>query len=245
VRTNIERIGGTVTLSSEEGKGTNFVIKIPLTLAIVSALIVAAGNERFAIPQISVLELVRTKGDSEHKIEAINGTPILRLRDRLLPLVSLDQLLKLVDDDTPPTEADVSEDFIVVTQVGDYSFGIIVDRVFDTEEIVVKPVSPILRHITMFSGNTILGDGSVIMILDPNGIAAAVGQQHMRDDMAEMESHITESSESEKTALLLFKAGSGGPKKRCRWRWLRGSKNSMSPPSKQRKAVRWCNIAIA
>jgi two-component system, chemotaxis family, sensor kinase CheA len=212
VRNNIERIGGTVTLSSVEGKGTSFVIKIPLTLAIVSALIVEAGKERFAIPQISVLELVRTKGDSDHKIESINDTPVLRLRDRLLPLISLDQLLKLVDDDTPPTEADVSEDFIVVTQVGDYSFGIIVDRVFDTEEIVVKPVSPILRHITMFSGNTILGDGSVIMILDPNGISAAVGQQHLRDDLAEFAGDAIESAESEKTALLLFNAGSGGPK---------------------------------
>ena len=216
VRTNIERIGGTVTLSSQEGKGTSFVIKIPLTLAIVSALIVEAGQERFAIPQISVLELVRTKGDSEHKIESINDTPVLRLRDRLLPLVSLDQLLRLVHGDgatsEAPSETDVSEDFIVVTQVGDYTFGIIVDRVFDTEEIVVKPVSPILRHITMFSGNTILGDGSVIMILDPNGIAAAVGQQHMRDDMVELAGEAAESLESEKTALLLFNAGSGGPK---------------------------------
>jgi two-component system chemotaxis sensor kinase CheA len=212
VRSNIERIGGTVTLSSQEGKGTSFVIKIPLTLAIVSALIVEAGKERFAIPQISVLELVRTKGDSDHKIESINETPVLRPRDRLLPLISLDRLLKLVDEDIPPTEVDVSEDFIVVTQVGDYSFGIIVDRVFDTEEIVVKPVSPILRHITMFSGNTILGDGSVIMILDPNGIAAAVGQKHLRDEIGEFAGAAADSAESEKTAILLFRAGSGDPK---------------------------------
>src|SRR5208283_5896237 len=92
-------------------------------------------------------------------------------RDRLLPLVSLAGLLRLEQD----AGAEAAGQCIVVTQVGASMLGIIVDRVFDTEEIVVKPVAPILRHITMFSGNTILGDGSVIMILDPNGIARAMG----------------------------------------------------------------------
>ena len=99
---------------------------------------------------------------------------MLRLRDRLLPLVSLSRLLRL-DDRVPDAAATERGGFVVVTQVGQNLFGIIVDRVFDTEEIVVKPVAPILRHVTMFSGNTILGDGSVIMILDPNGIARATG----------------------------------------------------------------------
>ena len=171
VRTNIEKIGGTVELKSYPGKGSSFVIKIPLTLAIVSALIVECASERFAIPQISVLELVRVTANSEHGIEMINNAPVLRLRDRLLPLVSLKRQL-LLSEDTEERQ----ETFIVVTQVGTYTFGIIVDRVFDTEEIVVKPVAPILRHIAMFSGNTILGDGSVIMILDPNGIAGATGE---------------------------------------------------------------------
>src|SRR5579859_1678576 len=171
VKTNIEKIGGTIELKTVDGKGTTFTIKIPLTLAIVSALIVECAGERFAVPQISVLELVRTTATSEYGIEVINNAPVLRLRDRLLPLVSLRTLLKLQD-----SEDDRAETFIVVTQVGNYTFGIIVDRVFDTEEIVVKPVAPILRHINMFSGNTILGDGSVIMILDPNGIAGAAGE---------------------------------------------------------------------
>jgi two-component system chemotaxis sensor kinase CheA len=204
VRTNIERIGGTVELKSQPGKGSSFVIKIPLTLAIVSALIVECAVERFAIPQISVLELVRVTSNSEHGIEMINNAPVLRLRDRLLPLVSLKRLLKLAESDEEQQET-----FIVVTQVGTYTFGIIVDRVFDTEEIVVKPVAPILRHISMFSGNTILGDGSVIMILDPNGIAGATGESAMmgagtRDAEAQV---VRESHADRKTSLLVFRAG--------------------------------------
>ncbi|MBF0336120.1 MAG: chemotaxis protein CheW, partial [Alphaproteobacteria bacterium] len=202
VRTNIEKIGGTIELKTAEGRGSSFVIKIPLTLAIVSALIVECGGERFAIPQISVLELVRVTPNSEHGIERINNAPVLRLRDRLLPLVSLERLLKLGDE-----AAERDEMFIVVTQVGTYTFGIIVDRVFDTEEIVVKPVAPILRHISMFSGNTILGDGSVIMILDPNGIAGATGEVAMGNSQATEVATTREGKGDEKTSLLIFRAG--------------------------------------
>ncbi|WP_282609767.1 chemotaxis protein CheW [Pelagibius sp. Alg239-R121] len=226
VRTNIEKIGGTVELNSVEGKGTTFTIKIPLTLAIVSALIVACGRERFAIPQLSVVELVRASGNSEHSIERINDTPVLRLRNRLLPLVNLRELLRL-----PPLEAEVEEgegdgednttassgaikndNFIVVAQVGTYSFGIIVDRVFDTEEIVVKPVAPILRNIQLFSGNTILGDGAVVMILDPNGIAAATGEITVSGNAAEgaAERHVGHNDET--VAMLVFRAADAAPK---------------------------------
>jgi two-component system chemotaxis sensor kinase CheA len=204
VKTNIEKIGGTIGLRSIPGRGTTFTIKIPLTLAIVAALIVQAGGERFAIPQISVVELVRA-GASGAAIERLDATPVLRLRDRLLPLVSLNDLLRL--DATAQADAAST---IVVAQVGGRTLGIIVDRVFDTEEIVVKPVSPILRHMTMFSGNTILGDGSVIMILDPHGIARAVGigaeeqQQAAAQDMAEEHS-------AERSAMLLFRAGGAEP----------------------------------
>jgi two-component system chemotaxis sensor kinase CheA len=209
VKTNIEKIGGTVEMRSTEGKGTTFVIKIPLTLAIVSALIVECSGERFAIPQISVVELVRATSNGELKVEKIKDTPVLRLRNRLLPLVSLRELLRL---DSSETKAD-EDTFIVVAQVGTYSFGIMVDRVFDTEEIVVKPVAPILRDIEMFSGNTILGDGSVIMILDPNGIAAHSGQMGMGDSAsAENMSKRSRSVSEEVVPLLLFKAGDGAPK---------------------------------
>jgi two-component system chemotaxis sensor kinase CheA len=209
VRTNIEKIGGTVELKSVEGKGTTFIIKIPLTLAIVSALIVECSGERFAIPQISVLELVRASGNSENAIETINDTPVLRLRNRLLPLVSLHDLLRL----GPPRKLDrKNEHFIVVTQVGAYSFGIMVDRVFDTEEIVVKPVAPILRDISIFSGNTILGDGSVIMILDPNGIAATSGEASLGDHATDTAAASSTAAGAERVALLLFRAGGTAPK---------------------------------
>ncbi|HXP76736.1 MAG TPA: chemotaxis protein CheW [Stellaceae bacterium] len=206
VRTNIEKIGGTVEMKSQSGKGSSFTIKIPLTLAIVSALIVECAGERFAIPQISVVELVRAAANSENTIERINDTPVLRLRNRLLPLVSLQSLLNL---GKPKGEG---ETYIVVTQVGTYTFGIIVDRVFDTEEIVVKPVAPILRDISMFSGNTILGDGSVIMILDPNGIAAATGEITVSEQAHRNEALARAGVREDRTTLLLFRAGDAGQK---------------------------------
>ena len=205
VKTNIERIGGTVDLKNKPGHGTTFIIKIPLTLAIVSALIVEAGRERFAIPQLSVVELVRARreadGTTESVIERINGTPFLRLRRRLLPLVSLSDLLQL---GVPQTDDDGA--YIVVAQVGTNMLGIIVDRVFDTEEIVVKPVTAILRHVTMFSGNTILGDGSVIMILDPNGIARATGIGASGEAKSAPVAATEKAHSGQKTTMLLFRA---------------------------------------
>ncbi len=211
VRTNIEKIGGTIELKSTEGKGTTFFIKIPLTLAIVSALIVESGDERFAIPQISVLELVRASSDSMHTIEYINSTPVLRLRDRLLPLLHLNKILGFeTDEEIVEAQQEAShEDFIIITQVGDFTFGIVVDRVFDTEEIVVKPVAPILRDLTVFSGNTILGDGTVIMILDPNGIATEANEamSDIADQRGDDEEESLVSNFDDKEAILLFRAG--------------------------------------
>ena len=204
VRTNIEKIGGTVELKSVFTKGSTFIIKIPLTLAIVSALIVESCGERFAVPQINVVELVRASEQSEHRIERINGAPVLRLRDRLLPLISLRDLLAL-----DPGESEAG--FIVVVRLGSASFGILVDRVFDTEEIVVKPVAPLLRDVELFSGNTILGDGSVIMILDPNGIASVAGQLAGDGRESQVEATVTASRDACVT-LLVFRAGAGSPK---------------------------------
>jgi len=206
VRNNIDQIGGTIDVKSVPGEGSSFLIKIPLTLAIVSALIVEAGGERFAIPQLAVIELVRAQANSEHRIERIKDTPVLRLRNKLLPLIHLKKLLKM--DDGAGSEPE--NGFIVVTQVGNQTFGIVVDGVFHTEEIVVKPMSTKLRHIAMFSGNTILGDGSVIMIIDPNGIAQTVGSAGTQGADA---SDAQQAGKVEKTvSLLVFRAGSQQPK---------------------------------
>jgi two-component system chemotaxis sensor kinase CheA len=201
VRTNIERIGGTIELKSTEGHGTTVTIKIPLTLAIVSALIVGCGEQRFAVPQISVRELVHVSPKSQNALELVNGTPVLRLRNQLLPLVALQGLLSLGE------ERDLATDtfFVVVTQVGARDFGIVVDQVLDTEEIVIKPVARMLRKIPFYSGNTILGDGSVIMILDPNGIATVVGQSAVSATEA-IAATIKETSDRT-TALIVFQAG--------------------------------------
>lgn len=203
VKTNIEKIGGTIDLKTVPGKGTTFQIKIPLTLAIVSALIVECGGERFAVPQIGVVELVRATPDSEHRIEEINRTPVVRLRNRLLPLIFLSETLNLVPAGTPrPDDA-----FIIVAQVGQQTFGIAVDRVFDTEEIVVKPVASILRDNSLFSGNTILGDGSVIMILDPNGLALQTGEALRENQDATTDAAASAGTGDATTSLLVFRAG--------------------------------------
>jgi len=208
VRSNIDQIGGTVDVKSVPGRGTSFAIKIPLTLAIVSALIVEAGGDRFAIPQLAVVELVRVRANSEHRIERIKDAAVLRLRNKLLPLVTLKSMLKVAEggDDTKSA-------FIVVMQVGSQTFGVVVDAVFHTEEIVVKPMCSRLRNIALFGGNTILGDGSVIMIIDPNGLANAIGSsaaaQHAAENAREIEQRTEDAS---KESLLVFRAGSPQPK---------------------------------
>jgi two-component system chemotaxis sensor kinase CheA len=206
VRNNIDQIGGSIDVQSVQGKGLTFTIKIPLTLAIISALIVEAGGERFAIPQLSVVELVRVHAKSEHRIERIKDAAVLRLRNKLLPLVRLGGLLKLEGDQTIPDKG-----FIVVTHVGAQIFGVVVDGVFHTEEIVVKPMASKLRHIGMFSGNTILGDGSVIMIIDPNGVSQAIGASVTSTAEAEAETERRVTAENT-VPLLVFRAGTPEPK---------------------------------
>ena len=206
VRANIEQIGGTVDFKSVFGVGATFTIKIPLTLAIVSALIVEVGGERFAIPQLAVLELVRASAGGEHRIERIKDTPVLRLRNKLLPLIHLKEVLRLGASAT-------DDGFVVVTQVGSQVFGAVVDGVFHTEEIVIKPMSSKLRHIPAFSGTTILGDGSVIMIIDPNGIAQALGRVTAVTQAERTEAESSEEARAEDlTSLLVFRAGSPQPK---------------------------------
>ncbi|TGE01818.1 hybrid sensor histidine kinase/response regulator [Methylobacterium nonmethylotrophicum] len=206
VKTNIELIGGTIDIQTQLGRGTTFTIKIPLTLAIVAALIVSAREQRFAIPQVSVLELVRVQPGTDHAVERINGSPVLRLRDRLLPIVPVAGMLGLDAADAPVS---TDEGFVVVSQVGRQRFGILVDGVFHTEEIVVKPMSSKLRHIPLFSGNTILGDGAVVLIIDPNGVAKMVGSGTAsgQPGEAEAEAEGEETGSDQAVTLLVFKGG--------------------------------------
>ena len=205
VKTNIETIGGLIDIATTAGRGTTFTIKIPLTLAIVAALIVRAGEHRFALPQVAVLELVRVDAGAQ-RVERINGAPVLRLRERLLPIVSLTGLLGQAAAGAETEQAG----FVVVAQVGRERFGILVDEVFHTEEIVVKPMSVKLRHIPMFAGNTILGDGAVVLIVDPNGVARQVAQG-IQGSGGHAESDVDEETEvaDAKTTLLVFKGGQG------------------------------------
>jgi two-component system chemotaxis sensor kinase CheA len=167
VKTNIEKIGGAVDLHSVNGQGTTLKIKIPLTLAIIPALIVSSGGERFAIPQVSLLELVRLDASQQNgAIEHIQGAPVHRLRGRLLPLVFLNRELRL--EESPKRE---TANNIVVLQADGRQFGLVVDEINDTEEIVVKPLGKQLKGLSCFAGATIMGDGRVALILDVLGIA--------------------------------------------------------------------------
>jgi two-component system chemotaxis sensor kinase CheA len=209
VRNNIELIGGSVDLKSTSPDGTTFTIKIPLTLAIMAALIVEAAGQRFAIPQYSVIELVRTGKAKGHQVELINDTAVLRLRDKLLPLIDLAQLLNLEGAQTMLERLANSILTVVVIQVGARLFGVLVDSVFRTEEIVVKPMSSLLRDVDIFSGNTILGDGSVIMIVDPNALGSIVGSVEGQAEAVSAVPAAASAVEGDKTALLLFRvAGS-------------------------------------
>ncbi len=198
VRSNIEKIGGTIQFVSTLGKGSTFTIKIPLTLAIVSALIVKSRDNRFAIPQIAVQEVVRASARSEYRIETLKGAPVLRLRNRLLPLVDLASTLTI--SDTP-----MNEGYVVVCKQGGSLFGVVVDSISDAEEIVVKPLSSLIKQTSLYSGNTILGDGSVILILDTNGLASRLGAGVKTTEIVD----VVADNRKDTRNILLFKAGIG------------------------------------
>jgi two-component system chemotaxis sensor kinase CheA len=169
VRTNIERIGGTVDVQSRPGAGSVMRIRIPLTLAIIPALIVNAAGDRYAIPRVSLVELVRLDGERARTgIEQLYGAPVYRLRGKLLPVVELGEVLGVEPARTAPREVV----HLVVLQAGDQQLGLVVDEIHDSEEIVVKPLGPYLAGLTAFAGATIMGDGRVALILDVPGLAA-------------------------------------------------------------------------
>jgi two-component system chemotaxis sensor kinase CheA len=224
VRTNVERIGGSVTIDSRLGIGATVRMKIPLTLAIIPALTITSAGERYAIPQVSLLELVRLEGERTRQgIEQIQGTPVYRLRGNLLPLVYLDRALgsdlsephsnederrgasdKLDDAQTPAIN-------IVVLQADDRQFGLVVDGIHDTEEIVVKPLQKQLKGLTVFAGATIMGDGRVALILDVLGLAQKANViSGVRERALSEKSAAPAEPTGDRQTVLLFATDDGG-----------------------------------
>jgi two-component system chemotaxis sensor kinase CheA len=205
VRSNIESIGGSVSLSSVQGRGSRFSLRIPLTLAIAPALIVKVGEQRFALPQSAVVEAVGLGSDSRHVIDKVQNALVLKLREEVVPVLDLNSMLGL--DETHPDH--VTDQLVVILRVGGGTIGVRVDAVLDVQEIVVKPLNASLAHLKIFTGQTILGDGSVVLILDPGGIAQELGL--VSGDKKREVAKETFSSE-ERTRLVLFRAGEGLPK---------------------------------
>jgi two-component system chemotaxis sensor kinase CheA len=204
VKTNIEKIGGSVDVLSEDGRGSTIKIKIPLTLAIIPALVVTCGGERFAIPQVSLLELVRLEGEQAKKgIEMLYGAPVYRLRGQLLPLCYLNKELELnlTSSETLDSSDAVN---VVILQADGRQFGLVVDEINDTEEIVVKPLGKQLKGIACFAGATIMGDGRVALILDVLGVAQHANVVSEVRDRSLLDKAKSESQSNNRQTLLLF-----------------------------------------
>lgn len=185
VKTNFERLGGSVDIDTQLGKGTTFTVRLPLTLAIVPSLIVRANGQRFAVPQTNISELVRIRtGDDTKRLERLRDAEVLRLRGSLLPLVRLSNVLgtsadRITDDEDSEIESSTSlrkaATNIIVVEAGNLRYGLIVDSLHDSEEIVVKPLGRHMADVHFLAGATVLGDGQVALILDISGVAGHIG----------------------------------------------------------------------
>ena len=205
VKTNIEKIGGTLELSSISGEGTMLQIKIPLTLAIIPALLIESAGERYAIPQAGLSELVHLHNSRrENEIDFIHDVPVYRLRDQLIPLVFLNEQLGLAGNRDEATT-------IAVLQVEGRQFGLVVTAVTDSQEIVVKPLGTLLKSASMFSGGTIMADGTVALILDVVAIAASshVFLQHKETAAHSVSNQTVSTFNRHQQSLLLFDPGDG------------------------------------
>ena len=217
VKTHIEKIGGSIDLQSRVGRGTSIRIKIPLTLAIIPALIMSVGSEKFAIPQVNLLELVRLEESiSQTSIEWIHGSPVYRLRGKLLPLIYLNKLLA-AEESEESSEAEGSEKAsadkadgalnIVVLRADDRMFGLVVEEVHDTQEIVVKPLSELLKGTACYAGATIMGDGNVALILDVVGLVQLGCVVNETRSQAITANERQTGTGVERQSLLLFRSG--------------------------------------
>ena len=205
VKTNIERVGGTINLASRAGEGTKVQVKIPLTLAIIPGLVIRTGGERFVIPQVNLHELIWLDAETARtRIEHVHNTPVYRQRDGLLPLADLSEIL-----DVAPVRPS-GELSIAVLQADGHQFGLIVDSVVDTEEIVVKPLGPLFQEVNCYAGATIMGDGAIALILDVHRIGLRSGilqpvRQSVLGSSDQRETAVL--SADGRQSMLLFRAG--------------------------------------
>jgi two-component system, chemotaxis family, sensor kinase CheA len=203
VKSHIEKIGGVVDVLSRLGEGATVKIRIPLTLAIIPGLVITSGGERFVIPQVSLLELIRLEADQSGKhIEYVHGTPVYRRRGSLLPIAYLNQVLGL----KAASQAEAVS--MVVLQAEDRQFGLVVDGINDTQEIVVKPLGKQLKGLTLYAGATIMGDGRVALILDVLGIGQRSGVLAEFLEQGRVTGQQKAQSEITQQRLLLLRAGS-------------------------------------
>ncbi len=216
VRTNIEQAGGQVELASRRGAGSVITLRIPLTLAIMPTLLVRTGDMRFAIPQSAVSELIRLTDADHSRIDQVGDHRLFRLRNDLIPLIDLNQILNL-------TEQGDGTRYVLVIELGARRFAVTVDQVLDTEEIVVKPLARQLRDRPEYAGATILGDGSVVLILEPAHLAALAGEQPLVVTAA---------------AALTGGADSGEPVQSVVYLMVRGAHLNVAPMSKVRRLER-------
>ncbi|NDG85641.1 MAG: hypothetical protein EBX52_11490, partial [Proteobacteria bacterium] len=210
VRTNIERIGGSIDLSSKTGAGTSIKIKIPLTLAIVPALIVRSGADTFAIPQLNLEELVRvdSSAEQENRIEMLHGAPVYRLRGNILPLIDLNRILGIAAEHGDTSSRDSANIAVLSGEQG--PFGLIVDEVLDTADIVVKPINRLLKSIQVYAGATVLGDGTIGLILDVPGLAriGQIARHHANISKSEAAEMDRQKKSVENQDFLLFQLAS-------------------------------------
>ena len=208
VKTNIEKLGGTIEIQTKIGEGTTFRMILPLTLAIIPSLIVEVDDYKFALPQVNLQEMVRIKaGDESKKIEMVHHAQVLRLRGKLLPIVHLGEVLGLTGENTEKGEKPTDITRVLVLKVGSKRFGLIVDHIYDEEEILVKPLPKYFKDCQCYSGVTIMGDGRTAMILDPEGIVTKAGLRFMDDLIETTKQEQEERTEGLREAqnLLLFK----------------------------------------
>jgi two-component system chemotaxis sensor kinase CheA len=205
VRTNVEKIGGKVELESRPGKGTTLRLRIPLTLAIIPALMVRSLDQTFALPQGALSELVHVPPEqAAAAIEWIEDAPLFRLRGKLLPLVFLGRLL---NPGSELVHANPRDQFIAVLDTDGRKFGLVVDGLADPEEIVVKPLSAVLKEIGLYSGATVLGNAALALILDPGAIALKAGIGMDEEDEGITADQVDGADEMQTEFLLVETAG--------------------------------------